>query len=97
MGLAASAPLRQVNTEGVVQLSAADLPAMQTLYHEAYPENVFDQQMLTAGQYYGIREGSILVSIAGVHAFSPAYKVAAIGNVAIEHKSVRRALPDALA
>ncbi len=92
MGLADSAPIHKVDTEGVVQLSTADLLALQALYDEAYPENVFDRQMLNTGQYYGIREGSAVVSIAGVHVFSPAYKVAAIGNVATHPDFRRRGL-----
>jgi GNAT superfamily N-acetyltransferase len=89
MGLADTSAIHKIYTEGVVPLSTADLPALQCLYAEAYPENVFDRQMLNTGQYYGIREGSTLVSIAGLHAFSPAYKVAAIGNVAT-HPNFRR-------
>src|SRR5207249_10409817 len=33
------------------------------------------------GQYYGIRHGTSLVSAAGIHVYSPQYKVATLGNV----------------
>ncbi|MET7707786.1 GNAT family N-acetyltransferase [Micromonospora sp. NPDC005413] len=51
------------------------------LYAQAYPDNWFDARMLDTGQYLGVREGGELVAVAGVHVFSPAYRVAALGNV----------------
>lgn len=66
---------------GVVRLSMKDLPAIQTLYKESYPENWFDARMLETGQYFGIIEENRIVSIAGIHVYSPQYKVAAIGNI----------------
>jgi predicted GNAT family acetyltransferase len=33
-------------------------------------------------QYYGVKEDGRLVSVAGVHVYSPRYGVAALGNVA---------------
>src|SRR5262245_29460694 len=54
---------------------------LEALYHDSYPDHAFTPQLFKAGCYYGIRHGSTLISVAGVHAFSPAYKVAALGNV----------------
>lgn len=65
----------------VVQLTDADLPSICTLFRDSYPGNWFDARMLQTGQYFGLRMTDTLVSIAGVHVYSPAYKVAALGNI----------------
>ncbi|MEU1588024.1 GNAT family N-acetyltransferase [Micromonospora sp. NPDC005710] len=80
MALTDPARLAGVATAGVV-LGSADLPALRELYARAYPDNWFDERMLGTGQYLGVREGGELVAVAGVHVFSPAYEVAALGNV----------------
>ncbi|MDG4810141.1 GNAT family N-acetyltransferase [Micromonospora sp. WMMD1120] len=68
-------------TPAGVPLGSADLPALRELYARAYPGNWFDERMLDTGQYLGVREGGQLVAVAGVHVYSPAYRVAALGNV----------------
>ncbi|MFF5055094.1 GNAT family N-acetyltransferase [Micromonospora sp. NPDC000663] len=80
MALTDPARLAAVRPQGVV-LKAADLPGLRRLYARAYPGNWFDERMLETGQYVGVREGGELVAVAGVHVFSPAYRVAALGNV----------------
>ncbi|WP_194822309.1 GNAT family N-acetyltransferase [Micromonospora sp. S-DT3-3-22] len=62
-------------------LGAADLPALRDLYAVAYPGNWFDARMLDTGHYVGVRDGDALVAVAGVHVWSPTYRVAAVGNV----------------
>ena len=37
--------------------------------------------MLESGQYFGYFEDHHLVSIAGIHVYSPAYNAAALGNI----------------
>ena len=37
--------------------------------------------MLETGKYFGIRREGILVSVAGIHVYSPEYDVAALGNI----------------
>jgi ribosomal protein S18 acetylase RimI-like enzyme len=69
-------------------LSAADLPQLHELYAAAYPGNWFDPRMLDTGQYVGIRQGGDLVAVAGVHVWSPTWRVAALGNVTT-HPRVR--------
>ncbi|MFJ3876169.1 GNAT family N-acetyltransferase [Streptomyces sp. NPDC090077] len=69
-------------------LGRADLPELLELFARAYPGNWFDHRMLDTGQYVGAREDGRLVAVAGVHVHSPAYRVAAIGNVAT-HPDVR--------
>jgi GNAT superfamily N-acetyltransferase len=70
-----------IDVSNVVPLSVADLPEIKDLYRISYPENSFDPRMVETGCYYGIRHGMHLVSIAGIHVYSPRYKVAALGNV----------------
>ena len=73
--------LSKIDTTKVKRLSVSDLPMIKTLYDESYPGNWFDKRMLETNQYFGIFEGNRLVSIAGIHVFSPKYKVAALGNI----------------
>lgn len=62
-------------------LTTADLPEMTALYQAAYPGNWFDERMVQTGQYVGIRRDGELLAVAGVHVWSPVYKVSALGNV----------------
>ncbi|MEU8156094.1 GNAT family N-acetyltransferase [Micromonospora sp. NPDC048986] len=80
MALTDPARLGSVAPAGVV-LETADLPQVRALYAQAYPGNWFDERMMQTGQYLGIRDGGAVVAVAGVHVFSPAYRVAALGNV----------------
>ncbi len=81
MALVNSDPILQANTDNTFQLSETDLPEINELYKESYPDNAFDPRMLESGQYIGIRHLGQLVSIAGIHTYSATYKVAALGNI----------------
>jgi predicted GNAT family acetyltransferase len=48
--------------------------------------------MLESGQYRGIREAGRWLAAAGVHVYSPAYRVAALGNIATAPAHRRRGL-----
>jgi GNAT superfamily N-acetyltransferase len=76
-----------IDTSSTVPLTTSDLPALKALY-KTYPGNSFDPRMLETGYYYGIRHGSDIISVAGVHVYSQHYKVAALGNV-ITHPDFR--------
>jgi predicted GNAT family acetyltransferase len=89
MGLQHPSRLAAVDTSTVTALTASDLPALEALYHQSYPGNLFTARMLQTRWYFGIWQGQVLVSAAGVHVYSAQHKVAAIGNVA-SHPSVRR-------
>ncbi len=52
-----------------------------SLYARSYPQNWFDPSMLATGQYRGVCHQERLVAVAGVHVYSPTYRVAAIGNI----------------
>ena len=81
MALADQARLVAVDTSAVDRLSVADLPAIEALYAASYPGHWFDPRMLETCHYYGVRQGGTLLSIAGVHVYSPRYGVAALGNI----------------
>jgi RimJ/RimL family protein N-acetyltransferase len=80
--LAATEPAGEV-------LGPADLPDLVRLYAEAYPGNWFDRRMLETGHYIGVRRDGRVLAVAGVHVWSPVYRVAALGNVTT-HPDVRR-------
>ena len=62
-------------------LTVADRGDVEALYAASYPGNWFDPRMLETGQYVGVRRDGELVAVAGVHVYSPAQRVAALGNV----------------
>lgn len=66
-----------------VGLDESDLPAIEALYAEAYPQNWFNPRMLATGRYVGIYEGPRLMAVAGVHVYAPEQGVAALGNIAV--------------
>jgi RimJ/RimL family protein N-acetyltransferase len=82
MGLTDSSRLAALDGSEAVPLSGADLDELQALYSASYPGNFFIPRMLETGHYFGIRRGGALVSVAGVHVYSPRYRVAALGNIA---------------
>jgi ribosomal protein S18 acetylase RimI-like enzyme len=81
MALADPARLGAIDTDGVVQLTQADLAEIQAFYDASYPGNWFDPRMLATGQYYGLRIGGELRCAAGIHVYSPSQRVAALGNI----------------
>ncbi len=87
MGLTDPTRLAAIDDGGVEPLSESDQDALQALYVH-YPENHYDARMLQTGRYYGVRQGTKLISAAGVHVYSPDYQAAALGNV-ITHPAHR--------
>jgi ribosomal protein S18 acetylase RimI-like enzyme len=81
MGLTDRSRAAGIDGSEAMALSTADADALHTLYAASYPGNWFEPRMLETGFYYGIRRGSALVSVAGVHVVSQQYKVAALGNI----------------
>jgi len=82
MGLMDRSRLDSVSKSGVFRLAGRNLDELAKLYEESYPGNWFDPRMLETGQYFGLRREGTLVSVAGVHVYSPRYRVAALGNIA---------------
>ena len=87
MGLERSSYVQEVSDDGVEALSHRDTAAIMKLY-EHYPDNFFEPHHLGTGYYFGIRNGTELISVAGIHNLSERYNIAAIGNIVthIEHR-----------
>jgi ribosomal protein S18 acetylase RimI-like enzyme len=66
----------------VVALGPDDVEEVLAFYGHAYPGTWFEPRMLETRRYVGIRDRRRLVCIAGVHVWSPTWRVAALGNVA---------------
>lgn len=81
MALENSDPIHKANTENTFQITVSDLPEVNELYQISYPDNAFDPLTLESGQHIGIRHQGRLVSIAGIHIYSPTYQVASLGNI----------------
>jgi ribosomal protein S18 acetylase RimI-like enzyme len=81
MNLTDPSKLDDIDTSTVVPLTTEHLEEMQALYKESYPSNWFDARMVETGQYVGIRDKDKLVCVAGIHVYSPIYKIAALGNI----------------
>jgi len=92
-GILAYMSVKRVTRAGlvpVVELGAADLAEIERLQRAANPEGgFFEPDMLRAGPYLGIRRDGDLVAMAGTHTWSPAEKVAVLGNIAT-HPAHRR-------
>lgn len=71
----------QVDTSAVVPLGPNDGPALRRLFDSAYPGNWFDPRMLEIGCFFGIWADDEVVSVAGIHVYSPRYSAAALGNI----------------
>lgn len=91
MALTDPARLDRVRPDGEV-LTAADLPELTALYERAYPGNWFDRRMIETGQYVGVRRDGRLLAVAGVHVWSPRYRVSALGNVTTDPAARRQGL-----
>jgi ribosomal protein S18 acetylase RimI-like enzyme len=84
MALRSVSQVGAVDCSRVEQLSETDQGALLRFYDASYPGNWFDQRMLETKQYFGLRQGERLVSVAGVHVYSRRYRVAALGNIATD-------------
>ena len=82
MALLSPARLEAIDAGAAEALGPPDRAEIEAFYGAAYPGNWFDPRMLETGQYTGVRVDGRLASVAGVHVYSPAQRVAALGNVA---------------
>lgn len=89
MALTRRERLHDLPAADTVRLTRDDEAEIRELYAAAYPETWFELLMLDTGMYYGCRQEGRLVSIAGVHVYSPTRRVAALGNIAT-HPDYRR-------
>ena len=72
---------------GVEPLRVIDIGEIIDLYR-FYPDNFFEPAQIESGHYYGVRRDGRLVSVAGIHVFSPESKVACLGNI-VTHPDYR--------
>jgi predicted GNAT family acetyltransferase len=68
--------------DDVELLTSAELDEVERFYERAYPGTWFQARMLETSRYVGIRRDGQLACVAGVHVWSPTWRVAALGNVA---------------
>jgi ribosomal protein S18 acetylase RimI-like enzyme len=80
---------READAAAAEPLSPADAADAQQLYEDSYPGHWFERGELQSKPYFGVRVDGRLVGIAGVHAYSESYGVAALGNIAT-HPEYRR-------
>jgi ribosomal protein S18 acetylase RimI-like enzyme len=77
-----------------LELGSADAADVRALYHDGSERgeipDFFQDAMLDAGVYRGLRDAGELVAVAGTHVLTP--KVAAIGNVYVRHDARGRGL-----
>ncbi len=64
----------------IMRLDDRFLPELQSLYRQAHG-NAFASYQLRQGVFYGLQQQGQLAAVAGTHIVSPAYRVAAVGNV----------------
>jgi RimJ/RimL family protein N-acetyltransferase len=67
-----------------------DTDELARFYAAHYPGSYFEPNL--AGPYVGLREHGELVCVAGVHVYSPAMRVAALGNIATHSQARGRGL-----
>jgi len=66
----------------VIRFGPGDAADLLAFYQLAYPGSYFEKRSLEVGPYVGLRDKRGIVAAAGVHVFSPAQRVAALGNIA---------------
>lgn len=95
LGLHYKMTLKELNTDikidenKIRQLTPDDYEVIKSFYSVSYPGNWFDKRMLETGMYYGYfenDENGSLLGIAGIHVYSPEYKIAALGNITTHPK-----------
>jgi ribosomal protein S18 acetylase RimI-like enzyme len=64
------------------RLTPADADEVVRFYREAYPASYFEPVNLVRGPYLAVRDDRGIAAIAGVHVYSPALRVASLGNIA---------------
>jgi RimJ/RimL family protein N-acetyltransferase len=81
MGLLDKSRVTAIDSSGATVLGPSELEQVLRLYGQAYPSNWFEPRMLETNQYFGVWGTEGLISVAGVHVYSPRYRVAALGNI----------------
>ena len=80
--MALAAPVDGRPDGDVVRLGPADAGEAVAFYAASYPSGYFEPVNLERGPYVAIRDGRGIAAVAGVHVYSPARRVASLGNIA---------------
>jgi ribosomal protein S18 acetylase RimI-like enzyme len=80
MGL--GSPVAPRADDPIVRLAPQDASEVVAFYVRSYPTGYFEPVNLERGPYVAIRDDQGLAAIAGVHVYSPALRVASLGNIA---------------
>lgn len=87
MTLTDKSKLDSADHRNIIRMYPDDEGKLNSLYNEDYPENYFDRRMLETGKYFGYYHSGKLAGAAGIHVYSPAERVAALGNVVIKKEA----------
>ena len=66
----------------VVRLTPAHAAEAVAFYAASYPTGYFEPANLARGPHLAVRDDRGIAAIAGVHVYSPAMRVASLGNIA---------------
>lgn len=80
--MALPTPLADADDDQVTRLAPGDAAEALAFYAASYPTSFFESVSLERGPYLAIRDGAGLAAIAGTHVYSPAKRVASLGNIA---------------
>jgi GNAT superfamily N-acetyltransferase len=73
---------KPVSDYNIRKLKLSNIGAINNLFKVSYPYNWFDSRMVETGKYFGYFNSGRLIGIAGIHVYSPEYRIAALGNIA---------------
>jgi ribosomal protein S18 acetylase RimI-like enzyme len=79
----------EVNPNETIVLTPDDAGALEAFYAEDFPSSALDTAMLSTRRLLGVKRDGQLVAVAGLHVYSPAFRVAALGGIAV-HLNHRR-------
>jgi ribosomal protein S18 acetylase RimI-like enzyme len=71
----------KISDDNIRKLVISDIPSIEGLFKISYPDNWFDSRMVETGKYFGYFNAGILRGIAGIHVYSPEFRIAALGNI----------------
>ena len=77
LGLVDPPALERHDTDEAELLAPSQLAEIEAFYRRAYPGTWFQPRMLETGRYVGIRRDGELACVAGIHVWSPTWRVAA--------------------
>jgi ribosomal protein S18 acetylase RimI-like enzyme len=80
--MALTAPVARPPDAAVARLGAEHADEVARFYAKAYPTGYFEPANLVRGPYVALRDEHGIAAVAGVHVYSPAVRVASLGNIA---------------